>query len=188
MEVNKHEHTEAWIKGCHVNNYIIHVCSNNSAHNLIQQLSTSQLVNTFPVSSFKIIKVNLHMARNKPDSTKKNWDCNQNLIYFLSRSWIFTEYRYGFSYFAVLTKIPSKKHNNSRAVHMLAKLGCWVSTVLSSLSNHASLSSAVGQMSGRSAALSSDTHRRDNSSPGEPIVVEASFTCRKVYEIFISIT
>jgi len=51
---------------------------------------------------------------------------------------------------------------------MLLKLGVWLSTVLSSLSNQASFSSVPGHTSGRNAVLSRDTQRRDNTSPGEP--------------------
>lgn len=59
---------------------------------------------------------------------------------------------------------------------MLLKFGWWFSTDVSSLSNHASFNSALGQKSGRKAGFSKLTHLRDNSSPGEPGV---SLTCIK---------
>ena len=67
-----------------------------------------------------------------------------------------------------LTKIVRRKLSNSRAVQMLLKFGWWFSTVVSSLSNQASLSSALAQTSGRRAIFSRDTHLLDNTSPGEP--------------------
>lgn len=43
-----------------------------------------------------------------------------------------------------------------------------LTTVMSSLSNHCSLSSARGHMSGRRAVFIRFTQRRERSSPGEP--------------------
>ena len=67
-----------------------------------------------------------------------------------------------------LTSIVRRKLSNSSAVQMLLKFGWWFSTVVSSLSNQASLSSALAHTSGLRAIFSKDTHLRDNSSPGEP--------------------
>lgn len=53
-----------------------------------------------------------------------------------------------------------------------------LTTVMSSLSNHCSLSSARGHMSGLRADFIRLTQRRDSSSPGDPATLLASFTCR----------
>ena len=52
-----------------------------------------------------------------------------------------------------------------------------LTTVMSSLSNHCSLSSARGHMSGRRAVFIRLTQRRVSSSPGEPATLVLSFTC-----------
>ena len=83
-----------------------------------------------------------------------------------------------FLLFTQLTSIVRRKLSNSRAVQMLLKFGWWFSTVVSNLSNQASLSSALAHTSGLSAIFSKDTHLRDNSSPGEPAT---SFTCKNIY-------
>ena len=51
-----------------------------------------------------------------------------------------------------------------------------LTTAMSSLSNHCSLSSALGHMSGLRAVFIRLTQRRDNSSPGEPATLVLSFT------------
>lgn len=51
-----------------------------------------------------------------------------------------------------------------------------LTTVISSLSNHCSLSSARGHMSGLRAVFIRLTQRRDSSSPGEPATLVLSFT------------
>ena len=49
-------------------------------------------------------------------------------------------------------------------------------TLISSLSNHCSLSSDLAHMSGRKAVFRRVTHRRDSTSPGEPAALVLSLT------------
>lgn len=49
-------------------------------------------------------------------------------------------------------------------------------TLISSLSNHWSLSSDLDHMSGRKAVFRRVTHRRDSTSPGDPAVLVLSLT------------
>ena len=49
-------------------------------------------------------------------------------------------------------------------------------TLISSLSNHCSLSSDLDHMSGRKAVFRSVTQRRDSTSPGDPAVLVLSLT------------
>lgn len=57
-----------------------------------------------------------------------------------------------------------------------------LTTVISSLSNHCSFSSALGHMSGLRAVFIRFTQRRDSSSPGEPATLAVSFTYKHMDE------
>lgn len=59
---------------------------------------------------------------------------------------------------------------------------CHLTTVISSLSNHCSLSSARGHISGRRAVFVRLTQRRDSNSPGDPATLVLSFTYEQAGE------
>lgn len=56
-------------------------------------------------------------------------------------------------------------------------------TVISSLSNHCSLSSDLHHISGRRAVLRRFTHRRESTSPGDPAVLVLSFTYKNASQV-----
>lgn len=62
-----------------------------------------------------------------------------------------------------------------------------LTTVISSLSNHCSLSSARGHMSGLRADFIRLTQRRDSSSPGDPATLLASFTYQGEESLSVSV-
>lgn len=62
-----------------------------------------------------------------------------------------------------------------------------LTTVISSLSNHCSLSSARGHMSGLRADFIRLTQRRDSSSPGDPATLLASFTYQGEKSLSVSV-
>lgn len=71
-----------------------------------------------------------------------------------------------------------KQMAHRKAAWSHVEAACQLTTVMSSLSNHCSLSSARGHMSGLRADFIRLTQRRDSSSPGDPATLLASFTCQ----------
>lgn len=70
---------------------------------------------------------------------------------------------------------PSKNRKDVEKVIIQFNV-CHLTTVISSLSNHCSFSSARGHMSGLRADFIRLTQRRDSSSPGDPATFVDSFT------------
>lgn len=66
------------------------------------------------------------------------------------------------------TRNPMRKVSSSSAMQMLVTLGCWPSTDVKILSNHAIFGSAFGHTSEERARLMMAKHLRESCSPGEP--------------------